>query len=150
MSWVARTRRDLALPVLAAAIVAVGWTVLAISAVDGQSGPSLVVILLTGVALLGVMTWRVHSWIIRRRSGCGPWSTMGRSLWEGAVTGVLMATVAYSFAVVGDGTAVTNFMLVIVMIPWMILGALVFLILAILVVTTTKGYGHSQRASGRD
>lgn len=150
MSTATGNGRNWVIPAISGVVVAGGWTAVAAGAADGVTGPSRFAVFGIGAVLLCVITWRVHAWVVRRHRGASSGSIVGRSTWEGAVTGALMATVAYSFAVVGDGTAVTNFMLAIVMIPWVILGALVFALLALPVVATTRGYGQSQRASDQD
>jgi len=132
------TMKSWVVPTVLGVVVSGAWAYLSIGARDGLSGPTTPQIFLAALALLLVIAWRTHMWTLRRVAGSSFPGLLWRGAWEGMVVGTVMGAAVYALAAVQDGTPVVDFLILIVLVGWALVGGVVFLALSTLIGMSTR------------
>lgn len=130
---------------LATAVILMGvWLVLTLPDSAGQ-GLAVWEILTIAIVLAAVITWRGTSWTNRLAAGASRWRIAVRAVIEGAVTGALIGLLTFGIAQNRLESDTPNLLGPLVIIPWLIIGAVIFALIS-LIVSFGRGaaIGHEQ------
>lgn len=115
-------------PFIVAIVVVGGWAALVIPADDGQ-GLATWEFLIIAAGLFAVMVWRGSAWGRARMAGAGRSRLVARAIVEGIAVGVVIGIVTFLVAQYRVETESPNLLGVLIVIPWIVIGAILFALL---------------------
>ena len=115
-------------PLAVAVVVVCAWAALVIPANDDQ-GLATWEFLILATALFAAMVWRGTAWGRARMEGASRGGLVARAIAEGIGAGVVIGIVTFLVAQYRVESDSPNVLGVLVVIPWLIIGAMVFAVL---------------------
>lgn len=122
-------------PLIVAIVLVALWSAVTIPGLDGE-GLAVWQFVIIAAATVAVMTWCGTSWTRRRRAGRSMGSQILRALWQGALVGAALGLITFVVAqFVADAP---NYLGILVIVPWAVIGSVVFVIFAVLVLVGVR------------
>lgn len=118
-------------PLIVAIVVVGAWAALVIPA-NEDSGLATWEFLILAAALFAVMVWRGTEWGRARMTGASLGGLVARSIAMGFGAGLVIGSVTFLVAEYRVASDSPNLLGVLVIIPWLIIGAIVFALLCII------------------
>jgi len=118
-------------PLIVAVLVVGAWAALVIPA-NEDSGLATWEFLILAAALFAVMVWRGTAWGRARMTGASLDGLVARSIAIGLGAGLVIGSVTFVVAEYRVASDSPNLLGILVIIPWLIIGAIVFALLCII------------------
>lgn len=118
-------------PLIVAIVVVGAWAALVIPA-NEDSGLATWEFLILAAALFAVMVWRGTEWGRARMTGASLGGLVARSIAMGFGAGLVIGSVTFLVAEYRVASDSPNLLGILIVIPWLIIGAIVFALLCII------------------
>ena len=118
-------------PLIVAVVVVGAWAALVIPA-NEDSGLATWEFLILAAALFAVMVWRGTAWGRARMTGASRGGLVARSIATGLGAGLVIGSVTFLVAEYRVASDSPNLLGILIVIPWLIIGAILFALLCII------------------